>query len=108
MSGKYQFTQASASSLGTTPTEVKVTHPFHPLHGEKLMVERAMRGKLSHILVLRSPDGKSVRVRRDWTDYDGAPGDEEASAPVPLLDIRGLREAAKIVEQLKRQRPQGE
>jgi hypothetical protein len=85
-----------------------VTHPFHPLHGEKLAVERTLRGKLSHILVLHSPDGKSVRVRRDWTDYDGAPSDEGAIAPAPLLDIRGLREAAKIVEQLKRQRAQGE
>ncbi len=102
MSTKYLSNRPGASSMGSPPAEVTVTHPFHPLRGEKLKVVRALRGKHSHLVILRSPDGKNMRIRRDWTDYDGVQGDQENLSSPLSLDIKGLREAVIIVELLKK------
>jgi hypothetical protein len=105
MSSEYQFARTNSSSVGSPPTEVTVTHQFHPLHGEKLEVVRVLRGKSSHLLVLRSAEGKSIQMRRDWTDYKDVRGDEERPLSSLLLDITCLREVVKIVKRLEEQHP---
>jgi hypothetical protein len=87
--------------MGLSPTEVTVIHPFHPFHGKRLEMERVLRGKFSHLVVIRTPEGKRMRLRRDWTDYDGAGRDKEQVTSPLLLDIKGLRATAKIFEHLK-------
>jgi hypothetical protein len=99
-----------------------VNRPLHPLHGKKVEVKRVLRGKQSHLLLLRSPDGRNVQMRRDWTDFDEllegkerppsttavdagvdrAKGAHGAAAAFSLkVDVGGLREVSKIVERLK-------
>lgn len=104
MSDKYLSTRHQALSIGTTTTSVvTVTHPFHPLHGKKLEIVKAPHAKGSKIVV-RLPDGKHCRMPREWTDYDAAKADQASSNHSCLLDVKGLREVAQIINSIKTER----
>jgi hypothetical protein len=82
------------------PSSVTITQPHHPLQGHKLEVVSAPRRANSKILV-RLPEGKCIRVPRDWTDFE-AQQSRHTEAPVAhLLDIKGLLKAAKIISSIK-------
>ena len=51
-------------------------------------------------MVVRAPDGFSMRLPRAWTDADGAAA--EASAPAAVFSVDAIRALLEIVEALHR------
>jgi hypothetical protein len=80
---------------------VTVTHPHHPLCGQRLALIRVRRGS-NPDLIVRLPDDTHAAIAVSATDY------ADASAPRPpgpaaaaLLDLQGLRRAAQFIAQLQ-------
>jgi hypothetical protein len=82
---------------------VTVTHPHHPLFQQKVAVIRIRRGP-DPDLIIRCPDGFHGAISASWTDYSFNPVFDLMPDPPPLLDITGLFEMARLIEQI-RQRP---
>jgi hypothetical protein len=80
---------------------VTITHPHHPLCGQKVALIRIRRGSNPDAIV-RLPDGSHAAVALGLTDYGQAP-DASASPPLSssLLDLEGLRELARLIAQLR-------
>jgi hypothetical protein len=51
-----------------TPSECTVTHPYHPLRGQRLMVLQTVRISGKETFHIRAPSGNTLRVSIDWTD----------------------------------------
>jgi hypothetical protein len=78
---------------------VTVTHPYHPLYGQQVEIIRVRRGS-DPDLIIRQSDGYHGAIAASWTSYASA---EEAlaSEKPPLLDLEGLCDLARYVEQLE-------
>ena len=79
-----------------------ITHPHHPLCGQRCEVVFIRRG-VDPDLVLRLDDSTHAAIAMSWTDA-GQP--QEAPAPqsetnLPLLDLQGLRHIVALFEQLR-------
>ena len=82
-----------------------VTHPHHPLHGQRVQIIRVRRGA-DPDLIIRLPDGYHGAIAASWTDDAGtALGGPDAVEP-PLLSLEGLWRIAQLVEQQQRLHPQ--
>jgi hypothetical protein len=81
---------------------VTITHPHHPLCGQRVEVVFVRRGA-DPDLIVRVPGGQHAAIRQSWTGDEAAPV-APVAGPVRLLDVAGLRKAAHLVAQL-RQRP---
>lgn len=80
-----------------SPTRVRVTRRHHPLYGQELEV---LTEDKRHIVV-RSPDGLSLKLPRLWTDVDGADCGGYSSGDV-LFTVESLRELGALLEALAR------
>ena len=78
-----------------SPTRIRVIRRHHPLHGQELEV--LTHGK-RHVVV-RSPDGLSMKLPRSWTDVDrvGFGGDSSGDA---IFTVESLRELGVLLEAL--------
>jgi hypothetical protein len=80
---------------------VTVTHPYHPLRGQKLEILRA--GKGSNVLV-RLEGGASLEIPSEYTDY-AAPSplaaQDSTDSAVGLHSLDTLREIITTVSHLK-------
>jgi hypothetical protein len=100
-----------ASSQHTTsfdkpPLEwVTVTHPHHPLYGQRVQLVRVRRGP-DPDLIVRRPDGYHGAIAASLTDYIGASEAASSVTEPPLLAIEGLWRIAQFVEQQQRLHPQ--
>ena len=70
-----------------------ITHPFHPLHGQRFEVLKRRRVAGIDTLILRHPERGSYTVAQDWTDW-GLPevstalaSEAQKLAVVPLLQL---------------------
>jgi hypothetical protein len=82
---------------------VTITHPHHPLRGQKVAILRIRRGA-NPDLVVRLPDGSHAAIAVSLTDYGGAAEQPAHSSAVPvLLDLKGLRQAAGLIAQLRQE-----
>src|SRR6516162_11921980 len=84
----------------------EITHPFHPLRGQRFVVLKIKEVSGVEILRLRHDEMGSLAVRREWTDW-AAPGTsrEPISGQQPLLiDAPGLLALADLISSLKRKR----
>jgi hypothetical protein len=82
----------------------EITHPFHPLRGQRFVVLKIKEVSGVEILSLRHAEMGSLAVRREWTDW-AAPGTsrEAISGQQPLLiDAPGLLALADLISSLKR------
>jgi hypothetical protein len=77
----------------------EITHPFHPLHGQRFSVLKIRRVSGVPTLSMRHPDLGSFAVPQEWTDR-GAP--QEPTGTPLLVDAFGLSELAMIVDFLTR------
>jgi hypothetical protein len=76
-----------------------VTHPYHPLHSQRVLVIRIRRGP-DPDLIIRMPDGYYAAIAASLTDYAEPVADPELSqTPLPLLSIEGLWQIAQRVMQ---------
>src|SRR5215472_10989037 len=89
-------------TLGLT----EITHPFHPLRGQRFIVLKVRKVSGVEILSLRHTEMGSLAIRRDWTDW-GPPG--TSVEPIIgqrslLVDTLGLLALAELVGSLKRKK----
>ena len=86
------------------PTQfVTITHPYHPWSGQQVKVIYIRRGDDPDLQVQR-PDGHHVMVAMSWTNYASFPGDAPRASPPPLLDVGGLRQAVRLIEQIRKKK----
>jgi Family of unknown function (DUF5372) len=96
----------------TTPSSlppsgfVTITHPHHPLRGQRVEVLRLRRGH-DPDLIVRLPDGRHAAIALSSTDYvpplEGLP---PPSAEL-LLDLGGLRRVLQLLERIAQRAPSG-
>jgi Family of unknown function (DUF5372) len=93
-----------ASSQHTTPFDkptvewVTVTHPHHPLYGDRVQLIRVRRGR-DPDLIIRLPDGYHGAIAASLTDYFGAALVDSNAEEPPLLLLEGLWQMAQFIEQ---------
>jgi hypothetical protein len=78
---------------------VTVIHPHHPLCGQQVEIIRVRRGP-DPDLIIRHVDGYHGAIAASWTTYASAP-DAASSEKPPLLDLEGLCQLARVIEQLQ-------
>ncbi len=76
-----------------------VIHPHHPLCGQQVEIIRVRRGP-DPDLIIRHIDGYHGAIAASWTSYASTPEVLSAEQP-PLLDLEGLCQLARFVEQLQ-------
>jgi Family of unknown function (DUF5372) len=77
---------------------VTVTHPHHPLYGQRVQLIRVRRGPEPD-LIIRMSDGYHGAIAASLTDYAGAAEAEAGLAELPLLSIEGLWQMAQFIAQ---------
>ena len=77
---------------------VTVTHPHHPLSGQRVRLIRVRRGPEPD-LIIRLPDGYHRAIAASLTDYGGPVDSNLPETPPPLLSIEGLWQIAQWVAQ---------
>lgn len=96
----------------TTPSSpppsgfVTITHPHHPLRGQRVEIIRIRRG-LDPDLIVKFPDGQHAAIALSSTDYLSAPETPSKPAAEHLLDLQGLRSVIQLIELIAR-RPHSE
>src|SRR3989440_11775813 len=89
------YTSSRASSQQTTPFTkpsvewVTVTHPHHPLHGQRVRLIRVRRGPDPDLLI-RMPEGYHGAIAANLTDYAGPVDPYLCVVALPLLSIEWL------------------
>ena len=81
-----------------------ITHPHHPLCGQRCEVVFIRRG-VDPDLILRLADGTHAAIAMSWTDYGAAQGPSAApsGSALPLLDLQGLRQIVRLFEHLRQE-----
>jgi Family of unknown function (DUF5372) len=79
---------------------VTVTHPHHPLNGQRVAVVRVRRGVVPDLIV-RTRDGLHFALAMDWTDYRAPSTTTPALPAPPLLAVDGLRQLAQYVAHVR-------
>jgi Family of unknown function (DUF5372) len=81
----------------------EITHPFHPLRGQRFVVLKIRKIAGAERLSLRHAEMGSFAVRRDWTDWapPGTPSEATDSHPPLVIDASGLLAMAELVRSLK-------
>jgi hypothetical protein len=81
---------------------VTITHPHHPLRGQRCEVVFIRRG-VDPDLILRLADGTHAAIAMSWTD--AGQGEvltaAQSSPALPLLDLQGLRQILHLWDQLR-------
>jgi hypothetical protein len=78
---------------------VEITHPFHPLRGQKFAVLKLRTVSGLARLSLRHPELGTLAVPADWTDWFVASTPPGQSL---MIDAFGFAELAVIVESISR------
>ena len=84
---------------------VTVTHPHHPLHGQRVQLIRVRRGP-DPDLIIRMPDGYHGAIAASLTDYNGPPDPDVSAIDPPLLAIEGLWRIAQWVQRQQEASPE--
>lgn len=75
-----------------------ITHPFHPLRGDRFRILKARKWAGRPTLILEGGYAGTFAVPREWTDRDPAGGVQEGGtilAPSALLELVALSESLK-------------
>ena len=93
----------------TTPSSqppsgfVTITHPHHPLRGQRVEIIRLRRG-IDPDLIVRLPDGRHAAIALSSTDYLSSPEDPARPAAEHLLDLEGLRSVIRLLDRIAQPR----
>ena len=83
-----------------------VTHPFHPLRGQRFEVLKLRRAAGVDSLILRHPQRGSYTVAQDWTDW-GLPevttGEPTLTAKLDAASLMGLAELLAMLDKRARE-----
>jgi hypothetical protein len=79
---------------------VRVTHPFHPLHGQSFPpLYRGHTGE-ERWVVLQRPDGSVLRLPTEWTDLRAPDGYRDVArgrSRFRLPDLLRLAESVRLI-----------
>jgi hypothetical protein len=75
-----------------------VTHPHHPLHGQRVQLIRVRQGP-DPDLIIRMPDGYHGAIAASLTDYAATSETDPSLTEPPLLSLEGLWQMAHFIEQ---------
>ncbi len=80
---------------------MRVTHPFHPLHGQELELVQACRGWHEERVCLQREDGQLTWLSRRWTSLATVDPFVELSAGRALLRVQDALELAALLQGLQ-------
>jgi uncharacterized protein DUF5372 len=81
----------------------EITHPFHPLRGQRFVVLKVRRVSGVETLSLRQAEFGSIALPREWTDWASPDSQTGPGGGEPLLiDAFGLLALTELVTSLKR------
>jgi Family of unknown function (DUF5372) len=93
----------------TTPSSqpssgfVSITHPHHPLRGQRVEIIRLRRGR-DPDLIVRLPDGRHAAIALSSTDYLSSLDSPFRPAAEHLLDLEGLRSVIQLLDRIAQRR----
>jgi hypothetical protein len=67
-----------------------ITHPFHPLCGQRFAVLKVRKIGGQEVLSLYDENKGSLSIPRDWTDQAELPSYADLMEPAPILEVRCL------------------
>jgi hypothetical protein len=79
---------------------VTITHPHHPLRGQRVTLVRIRQG-VDPDLIVQLSDGTHTALAMSSTDYAGAPAAPPPGDATPLLALEGLRQVVRLVERCR-------
>ncbi|MCH7665642.1 MAG: hypothetical protein IH936_06925 [Acidobacteria bacterium] len=87
-------------ALRDRPREIRITHPPHPLFGQRLKVLQPRREGGETFWIAGLADGSRIRMPSRWTDHpvDGAPVPRFRSGA--RVTPQALRELTELLSQL--------
>jgi hypothetical protein len=80
---------------------VTITHPHHPLRGQRVEIVRIRRGSDPDLIVVL-PDGRHTAIALSSTDYNSSPTIPPSVAAEHVLDLDGLRRVIQLLDRLAR------
>jgi len=81
---------------------VEITHPFHPLKGQRFPILKLRRVRGVETLILQGTSQGTFAVPREWTDRaDPPPMAVLGISALPFLDGHCLLHLAELVSLLK-------
>ena len=89
----------------TTPSSqppsgfVTITHPHHPLRGQRVEIVRLRRGNDPDLIVVL-PDGRHTAIALSSTDYAPPLESPPTMGAEHRLDLDGLRQVIKLLDRL--------
>src|SRR3954452_15721395 len=86
------------------PVETRIHYPFHPRHGEIVLVTKQYTFRGSEWVVIPQPDGSVACIPAWMTDESAARHQLGAEARIPLQVLRSLR--AEVDELLRFLQPE--
>ena len=99
--GRRPLARSPRTALGSRQPlgSIEITHPFHPLRGQKFVVLKLRTVSGVATLSVRHPDLGSFAIREDWTDWSVSASPSSQSL---MIDAFGLAALAEIVEAIGR------
>ena len=81
-----------------------ITHPHHPLWGQRCEVIFIRRGA-DPDLILRLADGTHAAIAMSWTDAGEGQtlSAAQSGSDLPRLDLQGLRQLLHLLDQLRQE-----
>ena len=76
-----------------------ITHPHHPLRGQRVEVVRFHRGNDPDLIVVL-PDGRHAAIALSSTDYASPAESPPTVTAERLLDLNGLRRVIQLLDRL--------
>lgn len=77
-----------------------ITHPHHPLRGQRVTLVRIRQG-VDPDLIVQLSDGTHTALAMSSTDYAGAPAAAPPGDATPLLVLEGLRQVVRLIERCR-------
>jgi hypothetical protein len=74
-----------------------ITHPFHPLKGQRFAILKIRKMGGREVLSLYDDKRGSLPIPRDWTDQALLSPHAELIKPAPILDVRCLLKLHDLV-----------
>jgi Family of unknown function (DUF5372) len=81
-----------------------ITHPFHPLAGQRLPLLKVRKIAGQDVLSLYDEKRGSLSIPRDWTDQATSSPCAGLLEPAPCLDVRGLLKLHALVRATSKRR----
>jgi uncharacterized protein DUF5372 len=99
-----EYPQYTTSLSQPSLESVTITHPHHPLWGQRCEVVFIRRG-VDPDLILRLADGTHAAIAMSWTDSgEGqALSATQSGLALPRLDLQGLRQILQFFDQLRQE-----